>query len=344
MDQFAALGSVAFKVHNEMRTLYYLLLPIFFMASLVIVWLQHPSGSPEFMDKLKRAVIATLLLAGFAEITDAMLFITSGVAERIDNMSGLDAFLQMAGEKAQSYPQSTMSLVLAFDDLMMAVLSYCSFAVLYCARYIMVAIYHFSWIFLSIMAPILLLFHVFSSQVTINLFRSMMEIACWRVVWSVLSVMIKALPFGTWYAMDGNYLTITVMNFVIAICMVGTPLVVHSLFSGSFTAMAGGLSGATAAVMLAAPAKVLAAKKLLGGEMGNLMNFGRMMNMKMGNHGGGFSFGGGSPPPPPPPSVSNQLTSSGTMYLPSPPQKQIGNSRPTLYLPPPPPRLPPPRT
>lgn len=319
LNQFAALGSVAFKVHNEMRDIYYMLLPVFFMASVVIVWLQNPAGSPEFIDKVKRAFVATLLLAGFAEITDAMLFITSGIAERIDNMSGLDSFLQMAGEKAQSYPRSSMSLVLAFDDLMMAVLSYCSFAILYCARYIMVAVYHFSWIFLSIMAPILLLFHLFSSQVTVNLFRSMFEIASWKVVWSVLSVMIKALPFGTWYAMDGNYLTITVMNFVIAICMVGTPLVVHSLFSGSFTSMAGGLSGATAALMVAAPAKVLAAKKLLGGEMGNLMNFGKMMNNKMGAHGGGFSMGGNPPPPPPMRDVGPRHIQASTTYLPPPP-------------------------
>jgi hypothetical protein len=324
MDQFAALGSVAFKLHTEMRNIYYLLLPIFFMASLVIVWLQNPAGSPEFIDKVKRAFVATLLLSGFAEITDIMLFITSGIAEKIDDMSGLDAFLQMAGEKAQSYPHSSFSLVLAFDDLIMAVLSYCSFAILYCARYIMVAIYHFSWVFLSIMAPILLLFHLFSSQVTVNLFRSMFEIASWKVVWSVLSVMIKALPFGTWYAMDGNYLTLIVMNFVIAICMVSTPLVVHSLFSGSFTSMAGGLSGVTAAVMVAAPGKAIAAKKMLGGELGNLMSFGKVMHSKMGTHGGRFTKGG-SPPPP------------------APPSRQIANSQTTLYLPPTPPIQPPPK-
>lgn len=321
MDQFAALGSVAFKLHTEMRNLYYLLLPVFFMVSVAIVWLQNPAGSPEFIDKVKRAFIATLLLAGFAEITDAMLFITSGIAEKIDNMSGLDAFLQMAGEKAQSYTRSPMSLVLAFDDLMMAVLSYCSFALLYCARYIMVAIYHFSWIFLSIMAPILLLFHLLSSQVTVNLFRSMFEIASWKVVWSVLSVMIKALPFGTWYTMDGNYLTITVMNFVIAICMVSTPLVVHSLFSGSFTSMAGGLSGLTAAVMVAAPGKIMAAKKILGGELGNIMNFGRTMNSKMGAYGGGFTMGGDAPPPPPPRDVGPQQLTRTTIYLPPPPKQ-----------------------
>ena len=93
MDQFAALGSVAFKLNAEMRTLYYLLLPVFFMSSVGLLWLQNPVGGPDFIDKVKRAFIATLLLAGFAEITDAMLFLTNGIADKIDNMSGIDAVM-----------------------------------------------------------------------------------------------------------------------------------------------------------------------------------------------------------------------------------------------------------
>lgn len=317
MDQFAALGSVAFKLHMEMRNLYYELLPVFFMASVALVWIQNPTGGPDFLDKIKRAFVATLLLAGFAEISDIMLFLTNGIADKIDNMSGLDAFMQMASEKTSSYPKSGMSLVLAFDDLMMAVLSYGSFAILYCARYIMVAIYHFSWIFLTIMGPILLLFHVFSSQITVNLFKSMFEVACWKVVWSVLSVMIKALPFGTWYAMEGSYLTIIVLNFVIAICMLSTPLVVRSLVGGSFTAMAGGLTGVTAAVMLATPAKVLAAKKLLGTELGYMAGFGKSVGSKAAQ-----AFAG---PPPSPPGTPTPSSVSASRYaqpsLPPPPKK-----------------------
>jgi hypothetical protein len=316
MDQFAALGSLAFKLHMEMRNLYYELLPIFFMASVALVWVQNPTGGPDFLDKIKRAFVATLLLSGFAEITDIMLFLTNGIADKIDNMNGLDAFLQMAAEKAKSYPHTSFSLVLAFDDLLMAVLSYCSYAVLYFARYIMIATYHFSWTFLSILGPILLLFHVFSSQITVNLFRSMFEVACWKIVWSVLSVMISALPFGTWYAMEGNYLTIIVLNFLVAICMLSTPLVVRSLVGGSFTAMAGGMAGATASLMLATPGKALAAKKMLGTEAGYMMGFGKMVGSKLGQAGGSYI----TPSPPPPPTPSLPATSlRPAIQVPAPP-------------------------
>ena len=298
MDQFAALGSVAYKVHMEMRNVFYLLLPVFFMLSIALVWFQNPTGGPDFLDKIKRVLIATLLIVGFAEITDVMLFIANGIADKIDNMSGFDAVMQMASEKAKSYSVSPMTPVLAFDDLMIAGLSYLSWAVMYCARYIMVAIYHFSWVFLSIIAPLLLLFHVFSSQITIKLFVSMAEIASWKIAWRILSVMLKALPFGTWYAMDGSYLTICVLNFVIAICMVGTPLVVHSLVSGSFTSMAGGLTGVTAATMLAAPAKAISAFQMGKGMLGNIGSFAQGVNSRFGQTGGGFGFSQNQQPPP----------------------------------------------
>ena len=255
MDQFALLGSVALKLHNEFRTLYYVLLPIFFALALVVAWFRHPQGGPDFVEALKRAFIATILLAGFAEITDVILFITNGLAAKIDDMSGIDSIMKMAGDKAKGYTLSATSVVLAFNDLLVASLAFLSYIILYVARYIMVAIYHFSWVFLSIIAPIMLLFHMFSPKLTLNLFRSMIEVASWKVVWAVLSAMLAALPFGNAYMADGNYLTVIVLNFVIALCMLGTPLVVHSLVGSGLSGMTGALAPAVAGAMIAAPTK-----------------------------------------------------------------------------------------
>lgn len=273
MDQFALLGAVALKLHNEFRTLYYVLLPIFFALALVVAWFRHPQGGPDFIEALKRAFIATILLAGFAEITDVILFITNGLAAKIDDMSGFDAIIKMAGDKAKSYTLSATSVVLAFNDLLISALAFLSYIVLYIARYIMVAIYHFSWVFLSIIAPILLLFHLFSPKITLNLFRSMIEVASWKIVWSVLSAMLAALPFGSAYMADGNYLTVIVLNFVIALCMLGTPLVVHSLVGNGLAGMTGALAPAVAGAMIAAPFKAASALKMGRGVLSNTTGF-----------------------------------------------------------------------
>lgn len=326
MDQFAVLGSVAYRLHMELRNMFFLLLPVFFMASVAMVWIQNPTGGPEFIDKIKRAVVATLLVVGFAEISDVILFLTNGVADKIDNMGGLDSFMKMASEKAHSYTINPLTPILAFDDMIMAGLTYASYALVYCARFIMVAVYHFSWVFLTIIAPILLLFHMFSSQMTVNLFRSLVEVASWRVVWSVLSIILKSLPFGTWYAMQGNYLTIVVLNFVIAICMVGTPLVVRALVGSGWSAMASGLTGVTAAVMLAAPTKAMAVASAGRGVLGNIMGFGQGLNSKLGQAGMGMRGFSKPPTPPPPPRdvtprSSHVTQSPRPMILPPPPRK-----------------------
>jgi hypothetical protein len=246
------------SLHQEFVRVYYLVLPVFFGLALVIGWAKGPAGGVEFMDTVKRAVIATLLLVAFQDISQGILFVADGIAERIDNMSGLNSVLQMAAEKAQSYSHSSISLILQFDDFIMALLSFASYLILYFARYITVAMYYFFWIFLSISAPLLLLFNLFpsTSNITANLFRSMCEVASWKICWAILSAMLTALSFGDVYRTDGSYITLIVMNFVIAVAMLATPMMVRSLAGHGIAAMAPVLGAAAVATMASAPAKL----------------------------------------------------------------------------------------
>ncbi len=258
MPNFDVLGSLVVDLHQEFVGIYYLVLPVFFALSLLMGWAKNPAGGVDFLDTIKRAVIATLLLAAFQDISQGILFIADGIANKIDNMSGLNAVMQMAAEKSRSYSHSTMSLVLQFDDLIIALLSFVSYLVLYFARYITVAMYYFFWIFLSISAPLLLLFHLFpsTSNITANLFRSMCEVASWKICWAILSAMLTALSFGDVYRTDGSYITLIVMNFVIAVAMLATPIMVRSLASSGVTAMAPMIGAAAVATMAAVPAKL----------------------------------------------------------------------------------------
>lgn len=258
MPHFEVLGSIVVSLHQEFVRIYYLVLPVFFALSLLIGWAKNPAGGADFMDTVKRAIIATLLLIAFQDISQGILFIADGIAEKIDNMSGLNAIMQMAAEKSQSYSHSNISLLLQFDDLIIAMLSFLSYMVLYFARYITVAMYYFFWIFLSISAPLLLLFNLFpaTSNITANLFRSMCEVASWKICWAILSAMLTALSFGDIYRTDGSYITLIVMNFVIAVAMLATPMMVRSLAGHGVAAMAPALGAAAVATMASAPAKL----------------------------------------------------------------------------------------
>lgn len=257
MPQFELLGTLARDLHQEFVNMYYLFLPVFFALAVVIAWFKSPTGSPEFLDIVKRAVVATILLAAFPDIANAILFVTEGVADKIDKLNSLDTLIRMAQEKSEGYSVSVTSMILQFNDLIIATLSFLSYLILYIARYLTIAMYHFFWIFFMISAPLLLLFNLFegTQQITKNLFKGMIEVACWKIVWAILGAMLAALSYGDAYKAEGSYLVLIVMNFVIAIAMLMTPSMVKSLVGGGMQSMSSAIGAASVAAMAAAPAK-----------------------------------------------------------------------------------------
>lgn len=257
MPQFELLGSLMKDLHQQFVTIYYLMLPVLFALSIAMAWFRSPQGSIEFLDILKRAVIATLLLVAFPDISRAIIYVADGITEKIDALNSIDVMVRMAQEKSEAYSASTTSLLLQFNDLIIAVLSFLSFLVLYIARYITIAMYHFFWIFFMVTAPLLLLFNLFAStsQITVNLFKGMIEVASWKIVWAILGAMLTALSFGDAYKAEGNYLTLIVMNFVIAIAMLATPMMVKSLVGSGLQSMSSTLGATAVAAMVAAPAR-----------------------------------------------------------------------------------------
>jgi hypothetical protein len=256
MPDFGLLGSLTLDLHREFVRIYYLMLPVFFALSVVVTWVRSPQGSIEFIDVLKRAVISTVLLVAFPDISRAIVFVADGIAERIDQLNGLDTFLRMAQEKSLNFTIARNTILLQFPDLIIALLSFVSYLILYIARYLTIAMYHFFWIFYMISAPLLLLFNLFpsTSQIAGNLFKGMVEVASWKIIWAILGAMLTALSFGDAYKTEGNYLTLMVMNFVIAVSMLMTPSIVKSLVAGGFHSLAGKIGADAAMTMAAVPA------------------------------------------------------------------------------------------
>lgn len=278
MPQFDLLGPLMNDLHREFVSMYYLLLPVFFMIAVALTWFKSPSGSPDFLDILKRAVVATLLLVAFPDISRAIIVIADSIAFKIDEVNGIDNILKMAEQKSDSYTMSASSLLLQFDDLIIASLSIFSYIILYIARYLTIAMYHFFWLFFMVTSPLLILFHMFegTSQITKNLFSGMIEVACWKIVWAILGAMLTALAFGDAYQAEGSYITLVVMNFVIASAMLMTPLLVKSLYTKGLTSMAGPIGAMAGGAIVAGPSwvgKAAVAEKTSRAALGSASSF-----------------------------------------------------------------------
>lgn len=250
------LGSLVRDLYQGLSQLFYVMLPLTILLSVVLGYLK--SGDANYPDIIKRSFVAALLLASFPEVSNVILDICDGIAAKIDNMSGLETFMRMAQEKSQSYAMAKNVLLLKFDDLFMAILSFGSFLLLLIARYVTIALYYFYWVLLSVCAPLMILCYVFpkTANITANLYKGLIEVACWKILWAIMSAMLTSLSFGNIYQTQGSYLTLIVMNFVIAIALLFTPMLMRSLVGEGVHATAQTI-GTTAVLAAAAlPGKI----------------------------------------------------------------------------------------
>lgn len=270
LPQFEVLGTLVRDLHQMLVGVYYMGLPVAILLAVVMGYMQ--SGGTDYVDTIKRVFVATVLLIAFPEISNAILGVCDGIAHRIDDMSGLETIMRMAQEKSESYTASKHVLLLKFNDLIIAILSFLSFLLLYISRYITIAMYYFFWVLLSVVSPIMILFYIFpkTSYITGNLFKGLIEVASWKIIWAILSAMLTSLTFGNIYQTDGHYVTLIVLNFVISIAMLMTPVIVKSLVGEGAQAMAGTLGAASVAAMAAIPIRataVVAKSKNLGRQV-----------------------------------------------------------------------------
>lgn len=258
LPQFEVLGTLVRDLHHMLVGIYYMALPVAILMAIVMGYLQ--SGGADYVDTIKRVFVATLLLVAFPDISQAIIGVCDGIAHRIDDMSGLETVMRMAQEKSESYSTAKNVLLLKFNDLVIAILSFLSFLILYISRYLTIAMYYFFWVLLSIVSPIMILFYIFpkTSYMTGNLFKGLIEVASWKIIWAILSAMLTSLSFGNIYQTEGHYATLIVLNFVIAIAMLMTPMIVKSIVGEGAHAMAGTLGAASVASMAAIPARAAA--------------------------------------------------------------------------------------
>ena len=171
------LGSLVRDLHQMLSNIFFLALPVAIALSVCIGFFK--GETPSYIDILRRALVASILLISFPEVSGWILDICDGIAGRIDSMAGLDTVMRMAQEKANSYSGAQNVLLLKFNDLFIAVLSLASYVILYIARFLTIAMYYFFWVMLSVLSPLLILCYMFPSTegITKGLYRGLIEVA-----------------------------------------------------------------------------------------------------------------------------------------------------------------------
>jgi hypothetical protein len=157
------------------------------------------------------------------------------IAKAIDNMTGIDMVLAAASKRAEAFSFDLQGLLNLGADLIMGALVILSFILLVAARFLLMAFQHFYWLLLIALGPFLILGTLFESAsgITKNLFKNMIQVACWPIIWSILSAFLKALPFASAYDGVGGFVTVITLNLILSVALLFSPFIVSQLCEGA---------------------------------------------------------------------------------------------------------------
>lgn len=234
IEEYEKLLPVAQEIYNHTSHLSWQMLLPLFLLSVAFGYTTDLGVSGAVIIRLKRLVLVALLLVAFPTIAEFSQILGVEVARSIDDMTGIDMVLDAASKRAESYSFDLEGLLNLGSDLLIGTLVIISFVILIVARFFLLAFQHFYWFLLVALGPFLILGTLFesSSGITRGLFKSMLQVACWPVIWSVLSAFLKALPFASAYAIEANLITIVTLNLIIAVALLFSPFIVSQLADG----------------------------------------------------------------------------------------------------------------
>lgn len=174
-------------------------------------------------------------------------------------MSGIDAILSAAAKKAQTFSPDLKTLLILKTDFLMGIAMFLTYMLLVFARFMLLAFQHFYWFLFIVLGPFMILCSLFEAGVGITrgLFKNMLVVAAWPVLWSVLSAFFKVLPFGAVYQDSGSLLTVVTLNLIVAVALLFSPFLASQLCEGVNVSIGEPLKrGAIRAVQLASPKSI----------------------------------------------------------------------------------------
>lgn len=270
---FEFLKGVGTELRGELIEVYWVLLVPFVVFLLVLELIKN--DAPNVKDIVRRILISVLLLMTFDMAIDAIATIGDAVTERIDGLNKLSEVMSRLAPSMN--PNSSM---FSLRDTAMYVFSLAAYIIAYVGFFTATALTHFIWTILYICSPIMILMYVSpkTSHITSSLYKGLIQVVVWKVLYSILGVLLLklALQSDLNAEMMGleDYLLALVVNLCIGVSMLFIPVATKSLIGDGLNSLATTLAMAPA--IAAAGSVKLAATKMGAKALGNaksLANF-----------------------------------------------------------------------
>ena len=267
MADISWLASEAKTIHGIFYSFFYMLVTMLMLLGVVLEYFKIPMGGmPSFGQLVGRVFIAALLLHAYPDITNAIADVTDAIAVRLGDLNQFKLVLDRMGDKLGELSWSWVS----FKDTVILIISFLTFFLLYFSIHIADAFYLYAWTLLYVFSPLLVALYVLpaTSSATKALFKSLIEIACWKIVWSVIATLLWSAALSN---MNGNgsqisFLTAISFNIILAGSLLLTPFVVHALAGSGLATMTRNVGALAIGGLAITPGSAMAAGKAVGAK------------------------------------------------------------------------------
>ena len=237
---FEYLPEVCRELHGHLVATYWILIIPFTVFLIILDFFKMPDSAPSAGDIIKRAVVSMVLLFCFDEVINLIAMVGDGVTQKIN---GVKSLWDLMGEIGNNYNDNSVSW-LKFREAVIFVLSLCSYIVAYLGVFVANVLIHFVWAVLYVSSPLMILMYISRSTsfVTQNLYKGLINVMTWKILWSILAVMLLKLATAPQTGDWDNFLTAILINLCIGISMLFIPFATKSLINDGMSSAASALA------------------------------------------------------------------------------------------------------
>lgn len=262
---FEYLGGVGAELHAQMVQMYWVLLVPFVVLLFTLEVIRD--DNPNLRDLFRRIVISVLLLLTFDWTLQAIAVVGDAVTEKISGLQKLSEVLQNLGPN-YSGKDSWFNV----RETILYVFSVAAYLVAYLGFFVATALTHFVWTILYVASPLMILAFVsrHTAHVTTSLYKGLVQVVIWKILWSILGVLLLKLAMQPEVTGLEDYIMSIVVNLCIGFSMLFIPIATRSLVSDGMSSVASSLA-AVPALAAGGAVKVAAAK--YGGKIAGATAF-----------------------------------------------------------------------
>jgi hypothetical protein len=234
---FEYLSSAGSDLHGEMVKIYWVLIVPYLLFLFVLEILKDEN--PNTKDLMRRLVISILMLYSFDWCLNSIAAIGDAVTAQINGLAQLAEVLKRLGPNYSGH-DSWFNL----RETTIYIFSLAAYIIAYVGFFVATALTHFVWTILYVCSPLMILMYVGrgTAHITMSLYKGLTQVVVWKILWSILGVLLLKLAIQPEVSGMEDYLMAIVMNLCIGISMLFIPLATRSLISDGMTSMASTLA------------------------------------------------------------------------------------------------------